>query len=302
MAAIVAPAQNKQISHDFSAFDALDVNFDFDVRVVESRNYSISLNVDDALKDHVQTYVKNHTLYITLNEKTLPSDIKKLYKGRRSSRPVLEATVYTSEPLTSIKMSGTSNISVNSDIECRDFRLDLSESANVSRLTVDASTVTVNAAGKSHADMKLYADNIKINAAGSSVLELEQDSENLEIVAGGSCEIRLEGETLNASLTASGSSNVALAGKTGRLDVTGSGTSDISAIDLKTSECSAKLSGSCKLYEAATETLHVDISGNSTLIFDGDPVIDIIGVKSSTLQRYSTSSSSSSPSIFNRRR
>ena len=93
LCALVAPAQTKQISHDFSAFDAIDVDYDFDVRVVNSRKNSISLNVDNALKDYIQTYVKNHTLYITLDQKSLPSDIKKQFRSRRSSGPVLEATV-----------------------------------------------------------------------------------------------------------------------------------------------------------------------------------------------------------------
>ena len=97
----------------------------------------------------------------------------------------------------------------------------------------------------------------------------------------------MEGETLNASVTSSGSSRVTLKGKTSDLNVTGSGLSSVDAINLKTSECTVKLTNSSKLYEAATETVHIDLAGNSTLVFDGDPVIDIINVKSSTIQRYS---------------
>lgn len=289
LSALVASAQTKQINHDFSAFDALDVNYDFDVRVVDSRDYSISLNVDDILKEYVQVYVKNHTLFITLDQKSLPSDVKKLYRGRKSSTPLLEATVYTAEPLTSVKLGGASKLTVNSDIECKDFRIDLLENARIEKLTVDAGTVTVNSAGKSYADLVLYADNIKINIAGSSLIELEQDSENLEIVSGGSGEVRAEGETLNATMTTSGSSRVSLTGKTDKLVVTGSGSSSVDALNFKTSDCTVKLSNSSKLYEAATEALHIDLSGNSTLVFDGEPTIDIINVKSSTIQRYSNS-------------
>jgi hypothetical protein len=78
-----------------------------------------------------------------------------------------------------------------------------------------------------------------------------------------------------------------LRGKTNSLSVNGSGTSQVDALNFKASDCTARLSNSSKLYEAATEALHIDLSGNSTLIFDGDPVIDIINVKSSTIQRYS---------------
>ena len=286
LAAAVASAQTKQTSHDFSDFDALEVDYDFTVRVVDARKYSVSMNIEEALKDYVQAYVKNHTLYLTLDEKNLPSDVRKLFRGRRSS-PVLDVTVYMPEALTSVKVAGSSSLTVEQELECSDFVMDLSESASVKKLVVDASNIMVTAAGKSVADIVLFADNIKLNVAGSSKFEVEQDSERIEIVAGGNCQIDVEGETLDAQLTTSGSSKTTLKGKTNTLSVNGSGSSTVDAVNFLTSECTARLSNSSKLYEAATEALHIDLSGNSTLVFDGDPVIDIINVKSSTIQRYS---------------
>lgn len=286
LGAAFANAQTRT-SHDFSSFDALDVDYDFNVRVADARNYSVSMSIENDLKDYVQAYVKNHTLYIALDEKNLPSDIKKRYRSRRSSSPVLDVTVYTPEALSSIKMAGSSSLAVDFDIECNGFTLDLTENAHVTKLVVDAADITVTMAGKSVADISLFADNIKVNAAGNSKLTLEQDSQRIEIVAGGSAQIDADGETLDAQLTTSGSSKTMLNGKTNALSVNGSGSSNVDALGLKTSECSARLSNSSKLYEAATEKLHIDISGNSTLVFDGDPVIDIINVKSSTVQRYS---------------
>lgn len=288
LGAASATAQTKT-SHDFSSFDALEVDYDFNVRVVDSRNYSVSMSIENDLKDYVQAYVKNHTLYIALDEKKLPSDLKKRYRSRRSSSPLLDVTVYTPEALGSIKMAGSSSLEVDFDIECNSFVLDLKENARVSKLVVDASDITVTMAGKSVADISLFADNIKLNAAGSSKLTVDQDSQRIEIIAGGSAQIDADGETLDAQLTTSGSSKTVLSGKTNTLSVNGSSTSSVDALNLRTSECSARLSNSSKLYEAATEKLHIDISGNSTLVFDGDPVIDIINVKSSTVQRYSSS-------------
>ena len=289
LSASVAPAQTKQSSHDFSAFDAIEVSYDFNVRVVESRNYSISMNIESVLTDYVQAYVKNHTLYLVLDEKKVPSDIRKQFRGRRSSAPVLDATVYMPEPLTSVKMTGASALSVDKELEVRDFVLDLGENARLSKLVLDASSVSVIMAGKSSADLVLYSDNVKLNAAGNAKLDVEQDSQDLEVVAGGSAEINVEGEALDVSLTTSGSSKTTLRGKANSLTVNGSGSSFIDAVNLKAADCTARLSNSSKLYEAATEALHIDVSGNSTLIFDGNPVIDIINIKSSTVQRYSSS-------------
>ena len=287
LAAASAPAQTKT-SHDFSSFDALEVDYDFNVRVVDSRNYSVSMSIDNELKDYVQAYVKNHTLYISLDEKKLPADLRKRFRGRRSSSPLLDVTVYTPEALNSVKMAGSSYLAVDFDIECRDFVLDLSENAQVTKLVADAGNINVTMAGKSVADLALFADNIKLNIAGNSKLTAEQDSQKIEVVAGGSAQIDVEGETLDVQVTSSGSSKTTLSGKTNTLYVNGASSSTVDALSLKTSECTARLSNNCKFYEAATETLHIDIGGNSTLVFDGDPVIDIINVKSSTIQRYST--------------
>lgn len=289
IAAVSAPAQSRQSSHDFSDFDAIEADYDFNIRVVRARDYSISMNVETDLQDHVQAYVKNHTLYLKLDERSMPSDLRKKYRGRRAVTPRLDATVYMAEPLTSVKLSGASTLAVEDDIECRDFVLDMSENSSVTKLLVDADNVTVTMAGKSSAELVVYADNLKLNAAGNSSAVLEQDSQRIEIVAGGSAQIEMEGETLDAQVTASGTSKTVLKGKTNALSVTGSATALVDALNLKTSECTVKLSSLSKLYEAATETVHVELSGNSTLIFDGDPVIDIINVKSSTIQRYSNS-------------
>ena len=289
LAPALAPAQTKT-SHDFSAFDALEVDYDFNIRVVDARDYSVSMNLENDLKDYVQAYVKNHTLYLSLDDKKLPSDLRKRYRARRSASPLLDVTIYTPEALSSVKMKGSSSLTVDFDLECRDFVLDLSENARVSKLVVDASNITVTMAGKSSAnEIALYADNIKLNVAGSAGLYAEQDSQKIEIVSGGSAQIDVEGETLDAQITASGSSKTTVVGKTNTLTVNGSGSSNVDALSLKTSECTARLSNNSKLYEAATEALHIDISGNSTLVFDGDPAIDIINVKSSTVQRYSGS-------------
>lgn len=289
LAPALASAQTKT-SHDFSAFDALEVDYDFNIRVVDARDYSVSMNLENDLKDYVQAYVKNHTLYLSLDDKKLPSDLRKRYRARRSASPLLDVTIYTPEALSSVKMKGSSSLTVDFDLECRDFVLDLSENARVSKLVVDASNITVTMAGKSSAnEIALYADNIKLNIAGSAGLYAEQDSQKIEIVAGGSAQIDVDGETLDAQITASGSSKTTVVGKTNTLTVNGSGSSNVDALSLKTSECTARLSNSSKLYEAATEALHIDISGNSTLVFDGDPAIDIINVKSSTVQRYSGS-------------
>lgn len=289
VASFAASAQTKELHHDFSAFDAIEIENDFYVNVVKSKrnnDYSIEIIADDILVDYIQTYVKNHTLYVGLNKKSLPSDIKKLYKGRKTPNPTLNATVYMASELAGVTMKGASVLTVEDEVECKEFSIDMSDNSQIKKLSVDASTFSIKAANKSFADIIVYADDIKVEASGSCQLQLEQDSQTLAISAAGSSVVNAEGETLEAALNTNGTSKTALVGKTDVLSVTGAGASFVDAINFKAAECSVKLSGSCKVVEAATESLHIDIAGNSTLVFDGDPAIDIINVKSSTIQRY----------------
>ena len=289
-ASTLASAQVKDISHDFSSFDSIDIDYDFHVNVVKSeKNYSVTATVDDVLVEYVQTYVKGHTLYITLDKKSLPSDIKKLYKGRKSESPILNATVYMASDLSSVKMSGASTLSVQQDIECKEFNAEIDESAVINKLHVDASSFSIASDNKSTANLVVYADDIKITSTGNSTININQDSQKFEVNASGSSKIDADGESLETVLNTTASSKVVVKGKTDNLSIKGEGLSNVDALNLQTGDCSVELSGNCKVTEAAKNVLHISMKGSSTLVFDGEPVIDIINVKSSSISRFENS-------------
>lgn len=290
MSAAMASAQVKEISHDFSSFDSIDIDYDFNVNVVKTnKDYSVSVTVDDILVEYVQMYVKSHTLHITLDKKSLPSDIKKLYKGRKSESPTLNATVYMASDLSGVKMSGASTLSVQDDIECKDFEASIDENASINRLHVDASSFSISSDRKAVANLVVYADDIKVKSTGNSTININQDSQKFEVDASGNSSIEAEGESLETVLNTTASSKVTVKGKTDNLLVKGDGLSNVDAINLQAGDCSVELSGNCKVTEAAKNSLHINMKGNSTLIFDGEPVIDIINVKSSSISRYEAS-------------
>ena len=102
-----AYAQTKEEIHELSSFNSIDIQDDFEVTVTKG-NYSIKVTVDAVLSDYVKTYVKGHTLYLFLDEKSVPKDIKKLYKGRSGMTPIMRAIVYTPE------LESTTPSSINS--------------------------------------------------------------------------------------------------------------------------------------------------------------------------------------------
>lgn len=291
VAGLMTSAQNtKEINHDFSSFNAINVDNDFTVSLEKSKkNYSISVTVDAVLKEYVQTYVKNHTLYIELDQKSIPSDVKKLYKGKNSPAPTLKAVVSTPEYVTDVTMSGASVLTVDEEIECNEFTLTLKESAEARHLAIDAGTITVNAESKATAELKLYADNLNINTLGNSKLEIESESEIVNVKNGGNAEVKFDGKAVTANIEAAGSSKTILLGQTGDLNITGTNASNVDAINFRTANATVKLNNMSKVTEAATDKLSVELSGNSTLIFDCEPVVNIVNIKSSTMTRYENS-------------
>ena len=287
IAALGASAQVVEINRDFSSFDAIDVSYDFNVRMVSSRkNYSATLMVDSVLADYIQTYVKKNVLYITIDKKSLPSEVKKLYKGRKAVVPILNVVVSTPEPICSFKLADKSTLSVENVLNCKDFSISLNGLSRLKKLELDATNVSVNLADKSQAEFDVNAESIEISASGSSSAYISHNSEHLALNTTSNADLELEGQTLVAEVKADGASKTCIKGKTGELIVNGSGNANIDAINLRTSNATVKLSGTCKLTEAATEKLNIEMSGYSSLVFDGDPVINIVNIKTSSVSRY----------------
>lgn len=279
-------AQTSVVEHDFSSFNSISVDNDFAVTFEKSnKDYAVRLRVDSVLKEFVQTYVKNRKLYIELEQKAIPSDVRKLYRNK-DARPVMEVTVYAPEFINDISMSGASSLTVSEELECNEFTLTLTESASVQKLIVDATNLTINSDNKSSGILTLYADHLILNTAGNSSLDVDTDSELVSVYAAGNSKVNLNGKAVTTELKAQGLSKTVLEGQTVDLIVEGSNSSNVDAINFKTANAKVNLSGLCKVTEAATDTLVVNLSGNSTLVFDYDPVIKLESIKSSTMTRY----------------
>jgi len=71
-------AQTRTIEHEYSEFDAISVSDGFKVSFVESDGYSAKFKVNDAFESYVQCYVKAGTLYIGVDDKSIPKEVAPL--------------------------------------------------------------------------------------------------------------------------------------------------------------------------------------------------------------------------------
>jgi len=280
-------AQTKDIQHDFSAFTGLSVTSDdpytFEVTLQSSDKYTAVLTVDEKLADYAKAYVKGKTLILEVDEKNIPKETKQAYKAKGAAAPILRVVVSTPE-INSVTLSGAVVLTSTMPIDGDKFSLTTGGNAQVKALNVNVKSATINTEKKSNTVMTISADDIELNTAGNSVCKVTFDCKNLQLSPKGSSEISVSGDAAKIGVNSANSSKITITGKANELNVKGEGSSNIEASNLEIDDCSVNLSNSCTVVENATKNLKLELQGNSTVLFGSDPKINIVSIKSSTVQ------------------
>lgn len=261
---MLSMAQTRTIEHEYSEFDAISVSDGFKVSFVESDGYSAKFKVNDAFESYVQCYVKAGTLYIGVDDKSIPKEVKKSFKGKNSDDPVLEATVYVPS-LKAVTLSDNCTFSCDKDINAPKFTLELSGTSSVSNLNIhvafpSALTVTL-----------------------SSALTLTDDNS-------GSAELAINGQAETASVSTAGSAKLSLSGKANTLNVTGKGgSSKIDAVSVSVDDVAVSLDGA-ELTVTPGMNLSLDLGKGASVCYSGDPKIKIVKIQNASVTRIQCSS------------
>ena len=67
---------------DYEKFNKISVEDNFVLRFIKADRYSVTLKTDERIAEHVQAYVKNGTLYLSLNKKGYTKQLKKQLKKK----------------------------------------------------------------------------------------------------------------------------------------------------------------------------------------------------------------------------
>ena len=106
-------AQTTTMEREFSEFTGIEAANNFDVSIAKGP-FGVQLTVDQVLADCIVSYVKGKVLFLDLDEKAIPKETKKLYKGKNVPPPVLRAIVYLPESyIERIKLQDSATLSAN---------------------------------------------------------------------------------------------------------------------------------------------------------------------------------------------
>ncbi len=280
-------AQTRSFEHDLSPFEGIEATDGFKVSVSKSDGYSAKLTVDDALESYVQCYVKAGVLHIGLDDKAIPKDLKKQYKGRNSSEPTLVAVVRIPE-LKTLLLSDDCKFFSSSDIAASDLSMTLTGSASANNLRITGKTfnLTVSKNAKfTNASVTVEGD-LGVTCDSKGIVTLEYKANNLKVTSSGSAEMDIRGDAEEkVSIDASGSSKTTLSGSSKAFEVTGKGTSaKVAASALETLSATITATG-ISVETNASDNLELDLGRGTEVIFAGNPAINIIKIQAATVTR-----------------
>lgn len=284
-----AGAQMKQYDYDLSYFNGIVISGEFDVTLEEGADNHVKLTVDEPLKDFVTCSVKGHTLTINYDERSVPKDVKKLYKGKDASKPMFRAVVTSNASLEQITLEDKAILDCTMHMDSESFKVNVSDNAVLKGVNAKCQFATVTVDKKSESTIIIEADNLSLTVSGNASIAATQTSKTTDLNISGFTNLTMHGEMDNLNVNAKGNAKVALSGKATTCNYVITGGCNINASELEAEDAAVKMNSVCTLSEAATNNLNVNLQGGATLIFSNEPSITVDEIKASNMRRYASS-------------
>jgi len=201
---------------NFSDFTRVAVGGAFEVEVVHSNSYNVSVTADDGLFKNLKVTKEGETLKV--------GHSKHIGWRVRTSRPIAKITMPV---LNELKLSGASKGTVSGFNSLEDFKLKLSGASSVTG-DITAGNAEIDCSGASKVELTGSAENAVIEASGASRTELAGFSVHdaaIKLSGASRSTVKLDG-TLNAKL--SGASKLRWIGNPIVGDIKTSGASTLS--------------------------------------------------------------------------
>lgn len=292
VATYVADAQKTVFTEsEMKAFTSVNVSDYFVVTMKESDDYILKTNIDERIDPYVAAYVKDGVLYLDVDRKKFPSELKKVLRAEHGQDPVIEAEVMA-PVFKSLEVSGNAVVKGSDDIEVDSFRLTASDKAFISNVEVICKDAEVKISKSAEVDVEINASSgLDLQTAGTSKTFIKFDGDTLAVTSSGSSSIEAIVNAGGIVVENSGLSNVKVtSGNVQSLRVNASGSSKLDVAETAVPYAYMIQTGSSKSVVNVTDTLKVNLAGNSSLEFKNNPYIDLERIISSTLVRHSGTS------------
>jgi len=279
-----AAAQVDQKKQTYESFSSITVRNDFEATLTPGKEYSVTVTTEEDLLPYVQVSVVSRSLDISLAK--LPKELKKKYKGKNA--PSFKVDI-TAPEVASVSLEDNAVLTTASEVSAKQLTLSLGGKSRIRRFDAQVEgKASIMLAKSATGEVTLSADQLSVSASGSASLRVSYEVETLASFALKNVAlISASGNSEKVNLSAEGSSKLSLSGTAKeQLDVNADGSASLDALHLSVPNAKVVMTGGT-LIEAASETLSMDLSGRSSLVFDKNPVLTIVAIKTSSVSHYS---------------
>lgn len=252
------------------------------------KQYAATLGVENLLADYVLFSVMDSTLTVSLDERRVPAEVRKLYRGKDAATPTLNLVVSMPETLRLLRLEDRSVLLSADDlvVDPDGLRVEVTDQARVASFAFGSGCVDLNLDRKGSVKMNVTCDSLHVRQAGNSNLELTYHTQVCAFELNGSCSLAVAGETELMKLDSKGFSKSILNGKAPVVRYKLANSSQVNATMLEAGQAFVEMAGLGTLTQAASESLTVDLSGGATVYFLNDPAIHVLYLKNASLIPY----------------
>lgn len=267
-------------------FTGITLGGEFTLEIRYGANYSAKLTTEEMLADFVLFGVSNGKLSVTVDERKIPAEVKRLFRGKNS--PTYRLIVTMPEGLRSISLEDKAVLLSAEDrvFSPEGFELSMKESSRLSTLTFATDQLSVKMERKAEATLDVTCDSLAVDMSGSSSLTLTQHTAKAGYNLAFNANLVVNGEAERLSISSKGTSKAILNGTAPEASFNVTNASNVNAVNLEVEQARVVMSGLCTLTQAATHDLFVNIGSGSTLVFKNEPAIHILNVKSASITPY----------------
>jgi len=202
---------------NFSDFARVEVGYAFEVEVVQSASYSVSITADDNLFDYILVSKQGTTLKIRLEP------------ALHYVFTTLQAKI-TMPQLDGLALSGATRGTVSGFSSTDNIDIEVSGASSLNLVEMSAGDIEFDISGASRVTGDITAGDADFDVSGASTVQLEGSANDIVVDASGASHVKLAAFPVsNADVTLSGASSGTV-NLDGRLDADLSGASKLSYI------------------------------------------------------------------------
>lgn len=188
---------------DFTNFTRVDVMDIFNVEIVQSDAYSITMTFSEDLRDYLSVSKEGDTLRIHLNPRHAFTDF--------TTKNMTLKTKITMPALYELSLSGATKATVSGFKSTHDFKLTVSGASSLNIDKFEVGNTSVEASGASKLTGNIKASDVRFDVSGASRVTLAGSGNNMTLRASGASNLNLAHFLLkSASVDLSGASEATL--------------------------------------------------------------------------------------------